>query len=210
LVTEDRPDKGTLRSPSNIIGRHLFVAYFAYRQVAAHELAGRWALRLELKGPGQLDERLIKNPNVTRLTLHRWVGLDSRQLIREIHMSVLIPPLFRELGLAFLIGLVGCASAPPTEAISNAEITIRKANSMGAAEHTPLELQVAIKKLELANQALKKGENELARRLAEEAQIDGELAEAMTRAAQAHQKADRVRKTRNAPSDEPSAKPEVE
>jgi len=78
---------------------------------------------------------------------------------------------------------------------------------MGAAEHAPLELQVAIKKLELANRALKKGENEIARRLAEEAQVEGELTEAMTRAAQVHRNAAEVRKIVNARSDEDSAKP---
>ena len=93
-------------------------------------------------------------------------------------MSSSIPGPLRAWGLACLVGLAGCASAPPTVAISNAEIAIRKADAVGAAQHTPLELHVARKKLDSATQALEKGEIEVARRLAEQAQVDGELAEA--------------------------------
>ncbi len=124
-------------------------------------------------------------------------------------MSVSFPRPFRELGLAFLVGLVGCAGTPPNAAISNAEIAIRKADSVGAAQHTPLELHGARKKLESATQALEKGESEVARRLAEQAQVDGELAKARTRAAKARQNADEVTKTMNALRGEASAKPRV-
>ena len=125
-------------------------------------------------------------------------------------MSVLISSPFRELGLAILVGLVGCAGTPPNVAISNAEIAIRKADSVGAVQHTPLQLHVARKKLESATQALEKGENEVARRLAEQAQVDGELAEARTQAAKARQNADEVTKTVNALRGEASAKLRVE
>ncbi len=63
---------------------------------------------------------------------------------------------------------------------------------------------------ESATQALEKGESAVASRLAEQAQVDGELAEARTQAVKARQNADEVTKTLNAPRSEASAKPWVE
>ena len=97
--------------------------------------------------------------------------------------------------LACLVGLAACATTPPTVAVSNAEVAIRKADTVGAAQHAPLELHLARKKLVAANQALEEGEHDAARRLAEQALVDGELAEAMTRAAKARQNANEVAKT---------------
>ena len=125
-------------------------------------------------------------------------------------MSVLIPRPVRHLGLAFLVGLAGCAGTPPKVAISNAEIAIGNADSVGAAQYRLLELHVARKKLESATQALEKGESEVARRLAEQAQVDGELVEARTQAAKARQIADEVTKTLNAPRGEGSGRPVIE
>ena len=97
--------------------------------------------------------------------------------------------------LACLVGLAGCASTSPSVTISNAEIAIRKADTVGAAQHAPLELHVARKKLDSATQSMEEGDNEVARRLAEQALVDGELAEARTRAAKARQNANEVTKT---------------
>jgi hypothetical protein len=80
-------------------------------------------------------------------------------------------------------------------AISSAEIAIRKADAVGAAQHAPLQLHLARKKLDSAGQVLEEGDVEVARRLAEQALVDGELAEALTRAAKARQNADEVAKT---------------
>ena len=122
-------------------------------------------------------------------------------------VSSSIPGPLRRWGLACLIGLAGCASAPPTVAISNAEIAIRKADTVGAAQHAPLELHVAREKLDSASQALEEGESEVARRLAEQALVDAELAEAKTRAAKARQNANEVAKTVDALRGEASPEP---
>ena len=66
---------------------------------------------------------------------------------------------------------------------------------MGAAQHAPLELHLARKKLDSAGQVLEEGEVEIARRLAEQALVDSELAEARTRAAKARENANQVAKT---------------
>ena len=110
-------------------------------------------------------------------------------------MSVSIPGSLRTWGLACLVGLAGCANTFPRVAISRAEIAIRKADAVGAAQHAPLQLHLARKKLDSAGQVLEEGDVEVARRLAEQALVDGELAEALTRAAKARQNADEVAKT---------------
>ena len=130
-------------------------------------------------------------------------------------MTIAISRLFPKLVLGLLLSFVGCASAPSTPpklAISTAETSIRKANTVGAAQFTPLELEIAIKKLEAANQALANGETEKARRLAEQAQVDGELAEALARTAQAHQDLGETRKMilNGAPDEEGSPRPASE
>ena len=100
------------------------------------------------------------------------------------------------LGLACVIGAaVGCASAPPTAAVSKAEIAIRKADAIGASQYSPLELHVAREKLDSAGRALEGGRNDVARRLAEQALVDAELAEAKTRASKAQENAGEVAKT---------------
>ena len=114
-------------------------------------------------------------------------------------MTVSIARIYRVFSLAFLVSLAGCASAPPIETIVNAEITIRKANSLGAAEHAPKELEAAIKKLELAKQSLTKGDYEVAHRLAEQAQVQGNLTEAITTAALAEEEGTSISET-NMPS----------
>ncbi len=93
------------------------------------------------------------------------------------------------------VALPGCAGAPPTVAVSNAEVAIRKADAIGATQYAPLALHVARQKLEAARRAIEDGETLDARRLAEQARVDGEFAEAKTRAAKARENSDQVAKT---------------
>ncbi len=111
-------------------------------------------------------------------------------------MAITTPLLRTLLAFAWLpVALPGCAGAPPTVAVSNAEVAIRKADAIGAAQHAPLALHVARQKLEAADQALEDGQLLDARRLAEQARVDGEFAEAKTRAAKARENSDQVAKT---------------
>jgi hypothetical protein len=92
--------------------------------------------------------------------------------------------------------MAGCAATlVPTEQMSNAEIALRKADASGAAQYAPLELHIARQKLDEASLALKDGQNEQARRLAEQAFVDAELAEAKARAAKARRNAEEVGRT---------------
>jgi len=111
-------------------------------------------------------------------------------------MSITARSLRTLLAFAWMsVALPGCAGPPPTVAVSNAEVAIRKADAIGATQYAPLELHVARQKLESAGRALEEGEYLDARRLAEQARVDGELAEAKTRAGRARENSDQVAKT---------------
>ena len=74
----------------------------------------------------------------------------------------------------------GCSmmGKPPTEALANAELRLRAASEARAAEFAPMDLQSAREKLEGSKQAIAAKRYEDARRLAESAQVEAELAKA--------------------------------
>lgn len=98
------------------------------------------------------------------------------------------------------VALLGaCASTPPPVAqMAVAEAAVRRAGSASTTETAAAELRVATDKLAAARSALKAGEHDRARQLAEQAAIDAQVAELhaqaerSTRAAQETQDAARV------------------
>ncbi len=85
-----------------------------------------------------------------------------------------------------VILIAGCASIPaPTEqlAVSRAEVT--SATRDGGNEFAPLELRSAVDKMERAERAMAAEDYVLARRLAEQAQLDARLAATRTGVAKA-------------------------
>lgn len=89
------------------------------------------------------------------------------------------------------LGIVGCATLPPppNDAFQAADIAIANADSEKASEFAPMELKSAHVKIALARAAIAsdpEAEDMVkARRLADEAQADAELASALTRNARA-------------------------
>lgn len=84
-----------------------------------------------------------------------------------------------------LAGVVGCSSMPPPRPeIAQAERAVDQAVATeGATEHAPLEMQKAREKLELARAAMHDERYADARRFADEALVDAELARAKAEAA---------------------------
>lgn len=81
-----------------------------------------------------------------------------------------------------LAGVLGCASTPPPEdALARAEALIRSARQDGASEHAALALRRAEDALEQARLALRGERHVEARRSAEKAAVDAELASAESR-----------------------------
>jgi Domain of unknown function (DUF4398) len=93
-----------------------------------------------------------------------------------------------------LLVLPACASVPaPKGEMANADLALRKAEAVNAAEVDPLDARLARDKLEKARSALSDGDNLHARRLAEQAEVDALVAEARARATRAGNAADEIR-----------------
>jgi len=93
---------------------------------------------------------------------------------------------WRQRGFFLLAGafaLAACANEvpPPTTQVTLADSIIRDAESAGAVQHSPVELNTAREKLESARREMQDDNNEEALRLAEEAEVDARLAELRAR-----------------------------
>jgi Domain of unknown function (DUF4398) len=87
---------------------------------------------------------------------------------------------------AFALVTASCASVPPpTTEMALGKDAIADAQHAGATEHSPVELHLAESKLASARAAMAHDQNERARRLAEEAEVDAKLTEAKARTAKA-------------------------
>jgi hypothetical protein len=85
-------------------------------------------------------------------------------------------------GIAASLGAAACASVPPPRAeVATAEQSLRKAEQADAGHHAALDLRVARDKLEQAREAMQRGDHREARRLAEQANLDAQVAEARAR-----------------------------
>ena len=82
-------------------------------------------------------------------------------------------------GLAVTLLVAACASIPPpTEQLAASRAAIESAEVAGATKTAPVELAQARDKMSAAQVAVNNRDNERARRLAEEALVDAQLAQA--------------------------------
>lgn len=96
--------------------------------------------------------------------------------------------------------LAACSTTePPTNRVALADLGVRAAAEARAAEFAPAELQSARDKLAKAKQAMSAQDYEEARRLAESAQIDAELAQAKAETAIMRRAADQISRKSEAP-----------
>ena len=92
----------------------------------------------------------------------------------------------RRIGLTMaLVALVaGCASTPaPTEQMAVSRAAISNASSAGADEFAPAQLKSAMEKMDSAERAMTQKDYSRARQLAEQAQVNAQLASATARTA---------------------------
>lgn len=86
--------------------------------------------------------------------------------------------------------VAGCASLPPpVEQFAVSKAAVADAVGAGAPEHAPFEMKMARDKLERAHGALAANENDRARQLAEQAEVDATLAAVKARSVKAQQAA---------------------
>ncbi len=105
---------------------------------------------------------------------------DSKDAPMALLRSMLEPnaALSRVLSVSAVVLLAGCASVPVySDQMAVAESAVRRAGTDGTRESAPGELQLAIDKLESARQAVKSEDFARARRLAEQAEVDAQVAE---------------------------------
>jgi hypothetical protein len=100
------------------------------------------------------------------------------------------------IGAAMLVGIAGCASGPAPDAeMGAAELALSQAEDAEAATRASAPYALARDKLERARDAMADGENIEARRLAEQALVDAQLAEAQARSAVALEHAEELRES---------------
>lgn len=95
-------------------------------------------------------------------------------------------------GIAIALALLaGCASVEPPQAqLARSEAAVQQAAGTGAQQHAPLDLRRALQKLEQARLAMEEEDYLEARRLAEQAEVDAELAQVKAQTAEAQQTAE--------------------
>jgi hypothetical protein len=96
--------------------------------------------------------------------------------------------------VAAALFMSGCASTPavpaPTEQMALSRSAISSASSAGGSEYAPVQLKSAMDKMDSAERALGTKNYPLARSMAEEAQVDAQLAATAARAGKAQKAAD--------------------
>jgi Domain of unknown function (DUF4398) len=93
------------------------------------------------------------------------------------------------------LGMVGCAGKPPLANFSQAELAVQEADTKTASQYAPLELKTAREQLADAKRAMDDEEYDEARRLADEALVNAQLAEAKAGAEKARQAAAELQKS---------------
>ena len=100
-----------------------------------------------------------------------------------------LPPIIA--GAAIFIA--GCASTPaPTEQVAVSTAAVAQAVTAGGTESAPTEMRTAREKLDRANLAMAAKDYDRARWLAEEAQVDAQLAETKAHSTKAKKAADEL------------------
>jgi hypothetical protein len=101
-----------------------------------------------------------------------------------------MPPIRTPLAIALVCGLAACSGGEPPQAQLGAGAqAVTAAEQAGAMRYSPVEFQTARDKLNAARTASAEGDYERARRLAEQAQVDAELAAARARGGAAEEAA---------------------
>ena len=104
----------------------------------------------------------------------------------------------RRIGVPITVAIfmAGCASTPaPTEQMAVSKAAVNNAISAGGNEFAPLQLKSAMDKMDAAQRAMLAEDYVLARQLAEQAQVDAQLATAVARSAKARKAAEELQES---------------
>jgi PBP1b-binding outer membrane lipoprotein LpoB len=87
--------------------------------------------------------------------------------------------------LASVLLIAGCSGIPPTEQIAVSKAAVNTASSAGGTQFAPVPMRTAMEKMDAAEQAMVTKDYPLALRLAEQAQVDAQLAASTARSIKA-------------------------
>jgi hypothetical protein len=119
--------------------------------------------------------------------------------------SIYLPQWLRFSLICGVLGVTGCSAArPPEAAVGQAELAVQLAAESKAPVYAPSEFRIAQEKSLGAQHAMSEEEYDQARRLAEQAVTDAQLAQARAGAAEAQKNVEEVRRTMNALQSEAS------
>jgi len=108
-------------------------------------------------------------------------------------MMITVNGIRNALWCAIAFGIVACASAPmPTDKLAVAKSAVDRAEQAQAAQFAQVELTKARNKLAAAQSAADKKDAEVAARMADQAEVDAQLAEYTARAKQQEQQVDQM------------------
>lgn len=108
-------------------------------------------------------------------------------------MMITVNGIRNALWCAIAFGIVACASAPmPTDKLAVAKSAVDRAEQAQAAQFAQVELTKARNKLAAAQSAADKHDAEVAARMADQAEVDAQLAEYTARAKQQEQQVDQM------------------
>lgn len=106
-------------------------------------------------------------------------SLKSNQMVHKVATAA-----------AVIVLMAGCAStSAPTEQMAVSRAAVSNAMSAGGNQFAPVQLKSALDKMDSAERAVGAKDYELALRLAEQAEVDANLAAEMARSAKAQQAA---------------------
>lgn len=87
--------------------------------------------------------------------------------------------------LASVLLIAGCSGIPPTEQIAVSKAAVNTASSAGGTQFAPVPMRTAMEKMDAAERAMVTKDYPLALRLAEQAQVDAQLAASTARSIKA-------------------------
>ncbi len=97
--------------------------------------------------------------------------------------------------LASVLLIAGCSGIPPTEQIAVSKAAVHRASSAGGTQFAPVPMRTAMEKMDAVERAMMIKDYLIAQRLAEQAQVDAQLAAATARSIKAQNAASELQQS---------------
>jgi len=97
--------------------------------------------------------------------------------------------------LVSVLLIAGCSGIPPTEQIAVSKAAVNSASSAGGTQFAPVPMRTAMEKMDAVERAMVIKEYLLAQRLAEQAEVDAQLAAATVRSIKAQNAASELQQS---------------